>query len=213
MEIKLFIYSLTDPITNEIRYIGKSYNPIKRLKEHIYHSSFGKTHRDYWLRNLLKNNQKPILNILEECNSENWIIREQYYISLFSNLTNLTNGGNGTHGLVQSQETIQKRILANTGKKRSDEYKLSVSLRRLGSKHTEKTKELLALIRKGKQIHNERYKENLRIKVNQLDLQNNLIKEWDSISEILKHYPHAKISECINNKRKTSLGYKWVKKI
>lgn len=211
MTTKIFIYSLNDPITNEIRYVGKSYNPTKRYKEHLYHSKTGKTYRDKWLRKLLKINLKPLLSIIEECNEENWSIREQYYISLYPNLTNLTKGGEGLHGYIQSEETIEKRRIATTGKKRTEEFKQGASLRRLGTKHSDKTKKHLTLIRLGKPIHSQERKDSLKIKVKQLDLENNLIKEWDSISEILKEYPHAKISECINNKRKTSLGYKWEK--
>ena len=33
-----FIYTLSDPITNEIRYVGKTKNPSDRLKGHIKES-------------------------------------------------------------------------------------------------------------------------------------------------------------------------------
>ena len=211
--MKLFIYSLSDPITNEVRYIGKTYNPEKRYKEHIYKSKTGKTHRDFWIQKLMKLEQKPIMNIIEECNDENWVIREQYYISIYDNLTNLTNGGEGTHGYIPSKETIEKRRLATIGKKRTDEFKEAARLRKLGTKHTDETKKLLTLKKLGNPIHSEEHKENLRIKIKQLDLKGNLIKIWDSISEATKEYPYVKISECINNKRKTSLGYKWEKVI
>lgn len=31
-----YIYTLEHPITNNIRYVGKSVNPIKRLNNHIF---------------------------------------------------------------------------------------------------------------------------------------------------------------------------------
>ena len=209
--MKLFIYSLIDPITNEVRYVGKTYNPEKRYKQHIYKSKIGKTHRDFWIQKLIKIGQKPIINVIEECNEENWMVREQYYISMYDNLTNLTNGGEGTHGYTPSKETIEKIKLSNTGKKRSDEFKKAAGLRRLGAKHNDKTKKLMSSKRLGKAIHSEGHKNKLKIKVKQLDLDGNLIKIWNSVSEATKEYPNVKISECINNKRKTSLGYKWEK--
>ena len=36
--MKTFIYSLTDPITNQIRYVGKTVNLEQRLYNHINHA-------------------------------------------------------------------------------------------------------------------------------------------------------------------------------
>ena len=33
----VFIYTLKDPITKKYMYVGKSVNPEKRFKQHLYH--------------------------------------------------------------------------------------------------------------------------------------------------------------------------------
>ena len=60
-----FIYTLTDPITNEIRYVGKSNRPKKRLKEHLYESKLKKTYKNNWIRGLLKKNLTPLLEVID----------------------------------------------------------------------------------------------------------------------------------------------------
>lgn len=129
--MKVYIYSLSDPITNEVRYIGKTIRIKKRYKEHIYKARLPKTHRDFWILKLLNMELKPTMSILEECNEENWGSREQYYISIHSNLTNLTLGGEGSHGYVPKEETKEKLRKANTGKKRTEEFSNAVGLRML----------------------------------------------------------------------------------
>lgn len=56
---------------------------------------------------------------------------------------------------------------------------------------------------------NTRISNTLSKKVNQYDLQGNLIKTWNSIQEAKKVYKYAHISECCNNIIKKSYGYIW----
>ena len=46
----------------------------------------------------------------------------------------------------------------------------------------------------------------------QLDLEGNFIAEWNSIYEAKQHFNNRHIGECVNGKRKTACGYKWIKK-
>lgn len=89
------IYKLLDPITNEIRYIGKTKNALlKRYKEHIYRAKQEHDSHVYcWIRKLLKDNLKPIIELVEECTEENWEEREKYWIAYYPNLTNVSKGG------------------------------------------------------------------------------------------------------------------------
>ncbi len=89
------IYKLLDPITNEIRYIGKTKNVLsKRYNEHIYRAKQEHDSHVYcWIRKLLKDNLKPTIELVEECTEENWEEREQYWISYYPNLTNISKGG------------------------------------------------------------------------------------------------------------------------
>ena len=64
-ELFIHIYILKDPINNEIRYVGKSDNPKERLIEHIRKSKYTKTYKNNWIQNLLRDEKKPILEIIE----------------------------------------------------------------------------------------------------------------------------------------------------
>lgn len=95
--MKTFIYTLTDPRTNQVRYVGKSNKPNKRLSTHL--SRTEKNYKHSWLLNLANNGLKPILDIIDEIPLEDWKFWESYWISQFKtwgfDLTNLTNGGEG----------------------------------------------------------------------------------------------------------------------
>ena len=138
--IKIYIYSLTDPITNQIRYIGKSIDPQQRYYAHISRCKERRTHTNCWIYGLSSKNLKPILNIIEECNELNWVEREQHHISLHENLTNLTIGGEGTHGLKASDEAKLKMSNARKGIKNHF----------YGKKHTPETLKKMSEILKTK---------------------------------------------------------------
>lgn len=94
-----FIYSLSDPDTNEIRYIGKANNLKYRLWAHIHEAknNLRNQHKCNWINTLLKKDKKPVIDIIEEVSIDNWQVREIYWISQFTtwgfNLINKTSGG------------------------------------------------------------------------------------------------------------------------
>lgn len=100
-QISILIYALCDPITGAIRYIGRSKNPVKRLRQHISRSKCITDHRrkSRWIRTLLNQNLMPALFLLERtsvelCNQAErcWIA---YYTKAGADLTNHTIGGDG----------------------------------------------------------------------------------------------------------------------
>ena len=111
-----YIYCLKHPLTNEIRYVGKTTSPKRRYKEHIYKLNKS-DHKTNWVKLLLSAGLKPVMDILEEC-TDNWDEREKYWITQFNNLTNLTDGG---EKFKVSSETKEKIRLANLGKKLTPE--------------------------------------------------------------------------------------------
>jgi len=151
-----FIYSLCDPDTLEIRYIGKSNNPQKRYYYHLIDKM--STHKVHWIQSLLTIGKVPILQILEECDESVWAETERkwiaYYRELGYNLTNGTNGGEGTFhptdgtrkkmskwqiGKIVSEETRRKISEANKGKamrKHTEEELIKMSLTHKGKKKT-----------------------------------------------------------------------------
>lgn len=111
----IYIYCLKDTNGN-IRYVGKTNNIKRRLQSHISEAKKikGKRYVLNWISSLIKNNQKPILEVLEECNELNWQEREiywiNYYRSINPNLCNICDGGIGATGSKNySPEEIQKR--------------------------------------------------------------------------------------------------------
>lgn len=73
------------------------------------------------------------------CELEQLMIKEYGRIDLGTGcLVNLTNGGEGTIGVKQSQETIDKRANSIRGKKRSDETRAKISRALTGKKLSEK---------------------------------------------------------------------------
>lgn len=116
----VYIYALLDPLTNEIRYIGKTQNINRRYKQHINLNNIKThTHRDNWIKKLINNNLYPIIEVLDEVPEDNWQFWEIHWIALIKswefNLTNIGFGGEG--GIRCSEETKKKISLKNTGNK------------------------------------------------------------------------------------------------
>lgn len=94
-----FIYSLSDPNTNEIRYIGKANNLKYRLWSHIHEAKHDlrNQHKCNWIKTLLNEGKKPVIAIVEEVSIDNWQACEIYWISQYTawgfNLINKTKGG------------------------------------------------------------------------------------------------------------------------
>jgi len=75
-----------------------------------------------WIRSLLNKGQQPLLHIIEECQEENYRLREKYWIDFYKkqgyNLTNGTEGGEGAcriHNRIISED--QKQKISKTLKK------------------------------------------------------------------------------------------------
>lgn len=102
-----YIYTLIDPETNKVRYVGKTINPKNRLKDHIYESYRTRNYRCSWIKSLLDKNLKPIFKIVEVCPLINFEDREAYHISLynFCELTNSDERGQGNKN--RKRELIQ----------------------------------------------------------------------------------------------------------
>ena len=98
-EVITYIYTLSDPITSNVRYIGKSNDPINRLKVHIRNCNRYATYKSFWIRSLLTENLEPELDIIDEVDKSEWKYWEAFWINQFKawgfRLTNATNGGDG----------------------------------------------------------------------------------------------------------------------
>jgi hypothetical protein len=183
------IYTLAHPVTGEIRYIGKTHFGLnERLAKHLI--TYERNHRANWIRNIVNQGMKPIIELLEVIDNENWISAEIYWIEQFRNwgfrLLNATEGGES--GVISQQCRIAQKQMLKTAKAKSQ-------VKNIHKFSVEKTSK----------------------KVLQLDKQGNLIQEFNSASEAARqikgHLSH--ITECCNNKPKrlTHKGYKWKYKV
>ena len=103
-----YIYALLDPRDNEVRYIGKTINPTKRLSEHLADSKREYNYRSMWIKSLVRENLKPLIKFLKICPLSDFVKYETEYIKLYKNdkLTNSDETGQGTVG--RRQEIIDR---------------------------------------------------------------------------------------------------------
>jgi hypothetical protein len=128
----LFIYTLADPISKEIKYIGKSKNLKHRLEHHMspYSLKESWTPKNKWLRYLKNNNMKPIMEILDEGDENNIDDLEIYWIAQFKawgfKLKNSTLGGQPPNpkGYKLKKEHVENLKLSIKKKKIVLQYNL-----------------------------------------------------------------------------------------
>ena len=78
-----FIYTLSDPNTGIVRYIGKTNNIKKRLRRHLSNNNLSEnTKKNNWIISLLRNKSIPIIEVLDEVHSDDIDFYEIFYISL-----------------------------------------------------------------------------------------------------------------------------------
>lgn len=101
------IYGLFDPLTTELRYVGKTlYSVKKRLKQHVFHTknSALKT----WIDDLGAHGCRPEIAALEVVDSDEWQDAERFWIAYFRSIgANLLNAHEGGGASVRhSEETL-----------------------------------------------------------------------------------------------------------
>lgn len=111
---------------------------------------------------------------------------------------------------VTTDETKKKMSDSQKGKKLSEETKNKLRDINIGKKLSEETKDKISNSKKGKPSWNHGKSKDLII---QLDMNNNFIKEWNSLIDIQKAgYQKSNVVNVCNGKRKSHGGYKWIYK-
>lgn len=107
--IKIKIYTLSHPITNEVRYVGQTKNTLEeRLRGHL--KSKENVYRIHWLKSLIKEGLIPKIEVIEEVEKNEASFSEMFWISMFKSwgfrLCNLTEGGetSTTKNITRSKE-------------------------------------------------------------------------------------------------------------
>lgn len=204
---KVIIYTLSDPRTNLVRYVGKTTNINKRFIKHINESKKStSSHKKAWIRGLLNVGLKPIINIIDKVGKDEWEFWETYWISQFKtwgfNLTNTCDGGEGvsignipwnkgTKGIMKPNKTTFKK-----GNEIGKETRIKI-----GEHLSVKTQ-----FKKGDKPHN-------TTPIKQYDLDGKLLNTFDSIIEAAKHIGvnQSAISNCFRRKTYKCKGFIWKK--
>jgi len=236
--MKTFIYGLLDPDTKLVRYIGKSNNPNKRLYNHIFNCRKSPTHKNNWIKSLLDNNKKPLIEIIDEVLIEEWQIWEIFYIDKYKkdgfDLTNLSNGGSGPtfQEYYDKAKTIEKMKLrhklfpnynrsGNNLKQPIDKdllYQLyivdNLSIPKISEKLQCSEKKVFDnlkdySIKKDKRVWKKQCASSDKKIVLQYDLSGELIKEWNSLKSVSKFYKNTNISSCCRGESVTASGFIW----
>jgi len=178
---KIYIYTLSDSLG--VRYVGQTKNLKLRFYRHIFDAKKNgtKNKRCSWIKSLLNKNEKPIIEVIDEVNENNWGFWETYWIAQFKawgfKLVNDSYGGEGAYGRVVSNETKIKMSLAKKGK----------------------TPKNINLFKQS------------RIKgiVIQYDLNGNKLAEYESSNYVKEILGVKNVCNVLNKKRNSAGGYIW----
>lgn len=162
-----FIYSLLDPMTKKIRYIGKADNPESRLLRHINRCNTDKNHNANWIRSLISKGMRPIMEIIDEVLHSEWRAAEAAYIIFYQeegcSLVNALPGGQGFgseqdhpfFGKTFSAEVRARMSAGLKGKKKSPEHCAKVSAALKGKKASPETRAKLSATHRGIKLSRE----------------------------------------------------------
>jgi len=137
---------------NEPFYIGISCDAYpNRCTSHLNRNK-------YW-HNVVNKTPIRVEILFDDISYEEAKEKEKEFISLYGRidlglrtLVNMTNGGEGSLGIVFSEESKKKIGAGNKGRKCTEETKLKISLARKGFKHTEEVKRKIGDFKKGKKL-------------------------------------------------------------
>jgi hypothetical protein len=177
----IYIYTLSDSLG--VRYVGQTKNTKLRLYRHIFDAkkNGSQNKRCSWIKSLLNQNEKPIIEIIDEVNENEWIFWEKYWISQIRTwgfkLVNDSDGGEGAYGRIVSDETKIKMSLAKKGK-----IPKNIDLFRQSS---------------------------IKGIVIQYDLNGNKVGEYESSNYVKQILKVKNVCDVINKKRNSAGGYIW----
>ncbi len=146
---EIIVYTLSDPRDGLVKYIGITSRPTRRMIDHL--NDKRNNLKSSWVKSLKKLGLKPLFDIIDVTDNENYCKIEQYWISQMKTwgfpLKNMTNGGDGSYGV----KPWNKGLIGVF--KHSDKSKLQMSEFRkentsgdkngfFGKHHSSKTKEV-----------------------------------------------------------------------
>ena len=234
-----YIYYLQDPTNGDIRYVGKTTDLKRRLKDHIKRSLKYKFHSATWIKSLSDKGVLPIIVEIERIFDDSWKDREKYWIQFYRekyDLTNILDGGQdgpNDKTLLKMKESIRKHY--DSILKPVNQYDLDGNFIKQWKSSVDASKELkinnsnINLVCKG--IRKKaggfmwRYDDNNENnigeytkqpnynekKILQSTLDDNMIKTYSNTKQasIETKILRTSIVNCLQNRTKTAGGYKW----
>lgn len=208
------IYAIVNLATNKL-YIGsakqlqcRKLNHLSELRNNIHHSKKLQNSYNKWGEIYF------VFKVIEYCDVDKLIEREQYWINQFdlkNDLYNINPIAGSSLGRKMSDEAKRKMSAAKIGKKMSKECRLKMSESQLGRKHSEESKKKMSESTKGKSKP-----ESVRLaqakSVSQIDLATNeVIAIFPSMhdADSKTNISYKNISAVCNGKRKNTGGYGW----
>lgn len=148
------IYILKDPVTMNIRYVGKTERTLaRRLHNHCQCNH--NPHKQRWIAKLKRLRLKPVIELIEECEDDKWVEREMYWINHYGKTCNLLNYTEGGEVGNKKNHNVGKLIESRIGSKLSEEHKLAISRANKGKEKSVRMRELLRQSRLGKKASEE----------------------------------------------------------
>lgn len=206
------IYQIKNIITGDF-YIGSSNNINRRFYLHKYSLKKQNHHSIVLQRAFNKYGEENFeFIVLEECEKEYLINKEQYYLDNYNPIYNINKIAENCTGRILSEESRKKISLKNKGRKLSEDVKKRMSEYRKNNPliFTDEIRKKISDSKKGKNnpMYGKTYKsrveavkkaltgkprpQNVKDKIGkansipivQLDLQGNFIKYWDSTLQV-----------------------------
>lgn len=78
----MYIYTLSHPLTKEIRYVGKTKHIKRRLSDHCTSNKYN-CKKGKWIKSLISDGLRPLIEILDEVDEDIVNIIEAYWIAQF----------------------------------------------------------------------------------------------------------------------------------
>jgi group I intron endonuclease len=188
-------------------YIGQSKNILERFKKHFTRLRRN-IHENHHLQNSFNKYGEECfsISILMECCESELTVNEQLWIDSFNSdeLYNICYIAGSTHGYKHSLESKIKISVASKGNKAA-----------LGSKHSDKAKQLISQSLSGRVVSEEtRYRQAASTgkKIQQIDIATGkIISEFVSIGQAAKklNLCHKGVSKVCHGKMKKCGGYGW----
>lgn len=225
------IYVLSHPISNEIRYVGKTVESLtERLRRHLQKKD--NTYRYNWIISLKREGLIPKIELIDECDETDWRWMEKYWILQFRvwdfRLVNMCDGGLGSDGMKHTIDAKQKISSFHKNKQWRLGSIVSVETRqkiRKGNLNKIVCEESIKKMIKTKtglstgvgRKHTNKHINNIINKmveikgrpILQYDLNMNLIGEWEAISLASKELgiPNSNIVNVCKGNRKTAKSF------